>query len=47
MPSDTAFQRWFYISRFWSGKIIYIGIKHWCISLDFRVNWIRDLIESK
>jgi hypothetical protein len=39
-----AFKRWFYFERFWSGKIINIGIKHFHVSFDFRKNWLMDML---
>jgi hypothetical protein len=42
-----AFSRWFYIERFWSGKLIHIGIKHCMICLDFRGDLFEELTGKK
>lgn len=40
-----AFRSWFRISRSWGGRIIQITIRTKFISLDFRRNWLKELIE--
>jgi starvation-inducible outer membrane lipoprotein len=37
--------RWFSVNRYWGGKIINISVKHHSVSLDFRRNWIADMID--
>ena len=39
-----CFTEWFSIERFWGGRIIEICVKHRQISLDFRRNWVEDMI---
>ena len=39
-----CFDKWFYFKRFWSGKLINIGIKHHQITIDIRGNWKKDLL---
>ena len=39
----NCFKRWFYFNRYWNGKIWYFGIKHYQISLDFRLSWVDDM----
>ena len=43
LKSTNAFTRWLYCEKRWSGNIIYIGIKHWCLEFDFRKNWLNDM----
>lgn len=38
-----CFTKWFQIKRYWSGKIIYIAIKHHQLVLDFRRDWVADM----
>ena len=38
-----GFKRWFYIDRFWYGRIIHIGVRHYAITLDFRGDWLADM----
>lgn len=38
---------WFKIEKYWSGKIIQIYIRQYCICLDFRKNWIADMFPKK
>lgn len=40
---STAFAKWFYAERRWSGRIINIGVKAWAVVLDFRKDWIADM----
>lgn len=41
--SNECWSQWFYVARFWNGKIIKIMIRHWCLSFDFRRNWLADM----
>ena len=43
----TCFTKWFCIRRYWSGKIICIRVKHHEISLDFRRDWVADMMGKK
>lgn len=45
--SPQCWSRWFAIERYWGGKIILIQCKAHTIELDFRRNWIKDLITGK
>lgn len=40
----SCFNRLFYCSRMWSGKLIYFGIKHYAIEFDFRKDWLADMV---
>lgn len=44
--SKDCWKEWFSIQKYWKGKIINIHIKHFCIVLDFRKNWIKDFING-
>ena len=37
-------QKWFVVDRYWGGRIIYFTIRYHTVVLDFRRNWIRDMI---
>jgi len=39
-------KQWFKIKRYWSGKLIYIQVRHHQIVLDFRKNWIADFCNT-
>ena len=39
--------RWFAIDRWWSGRIIHISIRYYSLELDFRRNWVEDMLEHK
>jgi hypothetical protein len=41
---DHVFKQWFYCERMWGGKIINIGVRHYQLTLDFRKNWLLDMI---
>lgn len=43
--SGTAYTRWFSFDRYWMGKIWQITVKHYAISIDFRRNWIADMVD--
>jgi hypothetical protein len=42
-----AFSKWFYIDRYWSGKLIHIGIRHHMVCLDFRGDLFEELTGKK
>jgi len=47
-PTSTgAFKRLFYINTRWGGDIINIGILHYAVSLDFRKNWLDDMLTDE
>lgn len=37
-------KQWFLVKRFWGGRIIYIQVRNHQIELDFRKNWVADMI---
>lgn len=41
--SRGAWKRWFQVSRYWSGAIVNISIRHHQVTLDFRLNVLADL----
>lgn len=41
-----CFTKWIDIQRFWGGRIIYFHIKHYCLELDFRRDWVADMVEG-
>jgi len=41
---ESAFTKWFWLRRYWSGRIWNFGIKHHQISLDFRLSWLDDMV---
>jgi hypothetical protein len=43
----VCWKRWFYISRLWSGRLIFIGVKRHQICLDFRYNWLADMMSDR
>ena len=43
---ENCFIEWFNISRYWGGRIINLNIKCHQISLDFRKNWVADMIRG-
>lgn len=42
--SIGCWAKWFDVQRFWGGKIILIHVKAFAIELDFRRNWIADMM---
>jgi hypothetical protein len=36
--------KWFGFRRYWSEKIWNISFKRYTLSLDFRKNWLKDMI---
>ena len=43
-PNSRCWSRWIYVDRKWSGKIIHVGIRQWCLILDFRKAWLADFL---
>lgn len=41
--SSNCWDRLFYFEKRWRGKLWYIGVKHFCIVIDLRKNWIMDM----
>ena len=41
--SDTCLKNWLFVKKQWGYKLWYIHIKRFCIILDFRENWIKDM----
>ena len=41
---EGIFKSWFYVKLFWGGRLVFVGVRHWCLQLDFRRNWISDII---
>ncbi len=39
----SCWSSWFNVTRYWSGKLIYISIKHFVISIDLRKDWVKDM----
>ena len=42
-----VFDRWFYFKRFWSGKLINIGMKHHQITIDLRGDFFQEMTGKK
>ena len=38
---------WIKINKAWGGSILEIRCKHWQLSLDFRKNWMADMLFKK
>lgn len=45
--ANHCWRAWFAVHRYWGGKIINIHVRHHCIVLDFRRDWVRDMITGK
>ena len=43
-PQSQCWKTWFYIHRFWGGRIINIGILSRALVLDFRRDWLADML---
>lgn len=41
---NGCFTRWFAVDRKWSGQLISINIKHHSLVMDFRRDWIADVM---
>lgn len=39
-----CWKSWLSVSRYWSGKLVYINARHHQLVLDFRRNWVADMI---
>ncbi len=39
-----CFNKWFDIRRAWGGRLVYIHVKARAIELDFRRNWLMDVM---
>ena len=45
--SDSGcWTRWLRFDRYWSGRIWMLGIRHLCLELDWRRNWLQDMIDG-
>jgi hypothetical protein len=40
---DNVFTDWFYVEKRWSGALVYVGIKHYAVCLDFRDNLVSEM----
>lgn len=38
-----CWNQWLNVGRYWSGKLVIITCKSWCLKLDFRRNWVADI----
>jgi hypothetical protein len=43
---DGVFNRWLSIHRYWGGRIVEVTVLHHQLSLDFRRNWVDDMINT-
>jgi len=41
-----VYSRWFNINRYWGGRLIQVDVKWHCFVIDFRVDFMKDLIEG-
>jgi hypothetical protein len=41
--SKGIWNKWFCIERWWGGSIVNVRAKHYCLSFDFRKNWLSDM----
>lgn len=32
----NCFEEWFYFEKYFNGKMLHFGFKHYCIEVDFR-----------
>jgi len=39
-----CWQCWFLFERYWSNRIWHINVKHYSLILDFRSNWMLDMM---
>lgn len=44
---ENCWKQWVSVSRRWRGRIININVRHFQLSLDFRRNWIADMVEGR
>lgn len=42
--SHDCFSKWFAVSRCWNGRIVTVHVKALAMQLDFRRNWVADMI---
>lgn len=45
-PQTRAFKRWFVAQRAWSGLLWIIGSRHHIVKLDWRRDWVRDILDA-
>lgn len=43
-PNTRGFTRWVWVSRYWGGRLINVGIRHHVLNFDFRHNWVEDML---
>lgn len=43
--SNNCFSKLFSISKYWKGRIVNVEVKHYCLSFDFRKNWLLDMVK--
>ena len=41
--SANSFKKWFYIRRYWSGRLIHIGVRHYAIAIDLRGDFFEEM----
>lgn len=41
---DNCFRDWFWIQRLWKNRLIFIHVKHFALVLDFRMDWVGDMV---
>lgn len=46
-PNLGVFKSWLWISRFWGDRLINIGVRYHVITLDFRRDWVGDLLSRR
>lgn len=44
-PQTGAFKKWFVVKRFWSKMLWVVGIRHHFVKLDWRRDWVRDMLD--
>lgn len=42
-----CFKDWLRVTRYWSGKLIYIHVRHHALVIDLRKNWIADPLTDR
>ena len=47
MLGENCFQEWFHFNRYWGGKLIYVGCKSRIMILDFRKDWLGDMLNQE
>jgi len=43
-PNTQAWKSWLWFHTAWSGKLVYISVKHHQFCFDFRKSWIADMM---